>query len=245
MKNTESDEPVRIQKVIAQAGVASRRAAEDLIRAGEVLLNGEIVKQMGCKMLIGKDHLSVEGRRVVISPQQKTEVYALYKPKNCITTLNDPQGRVTINDFFPQTSARLFPVGRLDYDAEGLILLTNDGDLAHQLMHPRHKVSKGYFVKVRGIVENKALSDLRKGPVIDDRRHQRVRVKILHTVNDKTWLELFLREGTNRQIKKMFQKIGYPVQKIKRFQIGPIMLGDLQSGESRALSPKEIKQILN
>ena len=99
MKNTESVEPVRIQKVIAQAGVASRRAAEDLIRAGEVLLNGEIVKQMGRKMLIGKDHLSVEGRRVVISPQQKTEVYALYKPKNCITTLNDPQGRVTINDF--------------------------------------------------------------------------------------------------------------------------------------------------
>ena len=245
MKNTESDEPVRIQKVIAQAGVASRRAAEDLIRAGEVLLNGEIVKQMGCKMLIGKDHLSVEGRKVVISPRQKTEVYALYKPKNCITTLNDPQGRVTINDFFPQTSARLFPVGRLDYDAEGLILLTNDGDLAYQLMHPRHKVSKGYFVKVRGIVENKALSELRNGPVIDDRRYQRVRVKILHNVNDKTWLELFLREGTNRQIKKMFQKIGYPVQKIKRFQIGPIMLGDLQSGESRALSPKEIKQIMN
>ena len=120
MKNFESDEPVRIQKVIAQAGVASRRAAEDLIRAGEVLLNGEIVKQMGCKMLIGKDHLSVAGRRVVISSEQKTEVYALCKPKNCITTLNDPQGRVTINDFFPQTSARLFPVGRLDYDAEGL-----------------------------------------------------------------------------------------------------------------------------
>ena len=245
MKNLDSYEPVRIQKVIAQAGVASRRSAEDLIRAGKVMLNGEIVKQMGRKMLIGKDHLSVQGRRVEILPQQKTEVYALYKPKNCITTLKDPQGRVTIKDFFPQTKVRLFPVGRLDYDAEGLILLTNDGDLANQLMHPRHKVSKGYFVKVRGITKNKALSELRKGPVIDFRKHLRVRVKILHTVNDKTWLELFLREGTNRQIKKMFQKIGYPVQKIKRFQIGPIMLGDLQSGESRALSPKEIKQILN
>ena len=245
MKNLDSYEPVRIQKVIAQAGVASRRAAEDLIRAGEVMLNGEIVKQMGRKMLIGKDHLSVQGRRVAIPPQQKTEVYALYKPKNCITTLKDPQGRATIKDFFPQTSARLFPVGRLDYDAEGLILLTNDGDLAHQLMHPRHKVSKGYFVKVRGITENKALSELRRGPVIDYRRHLRVRVKILHTVNDKTWLELFLREGTNRQIKKMFQKIGYPVQKIKRFQIGPIDLGDLQSGESRPLTPKEIEEIQN
>ncbi len=140
MKNTESDEPVRIQKVIAQAGVASRRAAEDLIRAGEVLVNGEGVKQLGCKLLIVIDHLSVDGGRVFISPHQISEVYALYKPKYCITTLNDPQGRVTINDFFPQTSARLFPVGRLDYDAEGLILLTNDGDLAHQLMHPRHKI---------------------------------------------------------------------------------------------------------
>ena len=123
-------------------------------------------------------------------------------------------------------------------------MLTNDGELAHQLMHPRHKVSKGYFVKVRGITENKALSELRRGPIIDERRHQPVRVKILHTVNDKTWLELFLREGTNRQIKKMFYKIGYPVQKIKRFQIGPIMLGDLQSGESRSLSTKEIEQIM-
>ncbi len=245
MKNPDSGEPVRIQKVIAQAGVASRRAAEDLIRAGEVSLNGEIVTQMGRKMLIGKDHLSVEGRKVKITSQQKTKVYALYKPKNCITTLSDPNGRVTIKDFFPQTSARLFPVGRLDYDAEGLILLTNDGDLANQLMHPRHKVSKGYFVKVRGIVQNDALSELRRGPVIGDRKHQRVRVKIMHTVNDKTWLELFLKEGTNRQIKKMFKKIGFPVQKIKRFQIGQIILGDLQSGESRALSLKEIEQILN
>ncbi len=245
MKNPDIEEPVRIQKVIAQAGIASRRAAEDLIRAGEVQLNGEIVKQMGRKMVIGQDHLRVEGRRVEISPQQKTEVYALYKPKNCITTLKDPQGRVTIKNFFPITTARLFPVGRLDYDAEGLILLTNDGDLANQLMHPRHKVSKGYFVKVRGIIEFKVLSELRRGPVIDNRRHQPVRVKILHTVNDKTWLELFLRQGTNRQIKKMFHKIGYPVQKIKRFQIGAIMLGDLQSGESRALSLKEIEQIMN
>ena len=243
MQNSTFQEPIRIQKVIAQAGIASRRAAEKLILSGVVMLNGKIVKEMGQRMIIGKDHLSVEGHRVKLSQQKKTQVYALYKPKNCITTLNDPQGRVTINDFFPQTSARLFPVGRLDYDAEGLILLTNDGDLAHQLMHPRHKVSKGYFVKVRGIVENKVLSEMRSGPFIDDRKHQSVRVKILHTVNDKTWLELFLSEGTNRQIKKMFHKIGYPVQKIKRFQIGPIMLGDLKSGESRALSNKEIQKI--
>jgi 23S rRNA pseudouridine2605 synthase len=126
-----------------------------------------------------------------------------------------------------------------------LILLTNDGELAQQLMHPRHKVWKGYFVKVRGIVENAALSTLRKGPVIEKRKHQPVRVKILHTVNDKTWLEVFLREGTNQQIKKMLLDLGYPVQKIKRFQVGTVSLGDLQSGESRALSPEEIKQLMN
>jgi ribosomal large subunit pseudouridine synthase B (EC 5.4.99.-) len=145
MQNFHSAEPVRIQKVIAQAGIASRRAAEKLILAGEVRLNGETVLKMGQKMLVGKDHLSVEGKRVKLPQHQKTQVYALFKPKNCITTLNDPEGRTTISDFFPRTSARLFPVGRLDYDAEGLILLTNDGELAQQLMHPRHKVLERLF----------------------------------------------------------------------------------------------------
>ena len=214
MKNPDSDEPVRIQKVIAQAGVASRRAAEDLIRAGEVLLNGEIVRQMGLKMLIGKDHLRVEGRQVIISQQQKTEVYALYKPKNCITTLNDPQGRVTINDFFPQTSARLFPVGRLDYDAEGLILLTNDGDLAHQLMHPRHKVSKGYFVKVRGIVENKALSDLRKGPVMMIAGTSGFESKFCILLTTKHGLSFFSGKEPTGKLKKCFKKSAIMCRKL-------------------------------
>ena len=245
MQNSTSREQIRIQKVIAQAGIASRRAAEKLILSGAVMLNGEIGKEMGQKLIPGKDHLSVEGRRVKISQHQKTHVYALYKPKNCITTLNDPEGRTKISDFFPWTSARLFPVGRLDYDAEGLILLTNDGDLAQQLMHPSHKVWKGYFVKVRGLVKNETLAALRQGPVIEKRKHQPVRIKILHTVNDKTWLEIFLKEGTNRQIKKMLLNLGYPVQKIKRFQVGPISLGDLQSGECRALDQEEIKQIIN
>ena len=244
MQNSTSQEPIRIQKVIALAGIASRRAAEKLILSGEVILNGEIVKEMGQKMIIGKDHLSVEGKRVKIPQQQKTQVYALYKPKNCITTLNDPEGRTTISDFFPRTSARLFPVGRLDYDAEGLILLTNDGDLSQQLMHPSHKVWKGYFVKVRGLVHNATLANLRRGPVIEKKKHQPVRVKVLHTINDKTWLEIFLKEGTNRQIKKMLLTLGHSVQKIKRFQVGPVNLGDLQAGESRALSPEEIKQIV-
>ena len=244
MQNSTFQEPIRIQKVIAQAGIASRRAAEKLILSGVVLLNGKIVKEMGQRMIIGKDHLSVEGHRVKLSQQKKTQVYALYKPKNCITTLNDPEGRATISDFFPRTSTRLFPVGRLDYDAEGLILLTNDGDLSQRLIHPSHKVRKGYFVKVRGIVNNETLSSLRQGPIIEKKKHLPVKVKILHTINDKTWLEIFLKEGTNRQIKKMLLHLGFPVQKIKRFQVGPINLGDLQAGESRALKSEEIKQIM-
>ena len=243
MTQLASAEPVRIQKVIAQAGVASRRAAEKLIADGSVTLNGKIVREMGQKMIVGKDHLNVDGKRIHLNQKLVSKVFALYKPKNCITTLSDPEGRRTIQDFFPKTSSRLFPVGRLDYDAEGLILLTNDGQLANQLMHPKHKVWKGYFVKVKGIVPAAALNSLRKGPVIEKRKHKPVRAKILHTVNDKTWLEVFLREGTNRQIKKMMLELGFPVQKIKRFQVGSINLGDLQPGESRLLSADELKEL--
>ena len=145
-----SEKPIRIHKVISQAGIASRRAAEKLIIDGVVKKNGEIVKEMGQKMIIGKDHLSVFGKIVNISRHKKILLYALYKPKNCITSLNDPEGRTTIRDFFPRNSERLFPVGRLDYDTEGVILVTNHGNLAQQLMHPSNKVSKGYFVKVQG-----------------------------------------------------------------------------------------------
>ncbi len=244
MKNSSPQGPIRIQKVIAQAGIASRRAAEKLIIAGEVMLNGKVVTEMGQKMIVGKDYLSVEGNRVKISLQKKTQVYALYKPKNCITSLEDPEGRSKISDFFPGTSERLFPVGRLDYDAEGLILITNDGDLCQRLMHPSHNISKGYFVKVRGIVSKNTLDSLRRGPVIEKKKHQAIRVKILHNVNDKTWLEIFLKEGTNRQIKKMMLPLGHAVQKIKRFQVGPVNLGDLKAGESRLLRPEEIKQIV-
>ena len=136
---------------------------------------------------------------------------------------------------------RIFPIGRLDYDTEGLILLTNNGNLAQQLMHPSNKVSKGYFVKVKGLVKNETLSILKKGPTLGRIKHQPVRTKILHTINDKTWLEIFLNEGRNRQIKKMLLALGYPVQKIKRFKVGPISLGNLKPGEYRALSHDELK----
>tara|TARA_Y100001960_G_C14586337_1_gene783354 strand:+ start:116 stop:862 length:747 start_codon:yes stop_codon:yes gene_type:complete len=240
-----SEKPIRIQKIISQAGIASRRAAEKLILDGVVKKNGEIVQEMGQKMVVGKDHLSVNGKKVYIPRNKKILVYALYKPKNCITSLDDPEGRINISNFLPRNVERLFPVGRLDYDAEGLILITNYGNLSQQLMHPSKKVAKGYFVKVLGLVKNETLSILRKGPVFDKLKHQPVRVKIIHTINNKTWLEVFLKEGKNRQIKKMFLSLGYPVQKIKRFKVGPISLGNLKSGEFRALNDNELNLLLN
>ena len=234
---------VRINKLLSQVGVASRREAEKLIHAGSVILNGKTVTEPGQTMLPGTDHLTVEGRKIRFHQAPKTKVYALYKPRNCITSLNDPEGRRTVKDFFPRDAGRLFPVGRLDYDAEGLLLLTNDGMLAHRLMHPNHKVWKSYFVKVKGMVSEQVLRTLRKGPKISGRKHQPLRVKSLHTVNDKMWLEVSLREGSNQQIKKMFLESGHRVLKIKRFKIGRVELGDLAPGSSRILTSEELEEL--
>ena len=236
---------VRIQKVIAQAGIASRRAAEKMILEGIVSLNGQTVTELGQRMVPGRDHLVVDGKKVRLPEVGQRKVYALYKPKNCITSLSDPEGRRTIVDYFPRKSQRLFPVGRLDYDAEGLLLLTNDGEFAHRIMHPRFKIAKSYFVKVRGLIQFSEMEPLRRGPVIDGRSHMPVQSKILHQRNDKTWLEVILHEGTNQQIKKMFLGLGYPVLKIKRFRIGSIDLGALRPGEHRILSKEERQQLLD
>ena len=236
---------VRIQKVIAQAGIASRRAAEKMILEGIVSLNGQTVTELGQRMVPGQDHLVVDGKKVRLPEVGQRKVYALYKPKNCITSLSDPEGRRTIVDYFPRKSQRLFPVGRLDYDAEGLLLLTNDGEFAHRIMHPRFKIAKSYFVKVRGLIQVSEMEPLRRGPVIDGRSHMPVQSKILHQRNDKTWLEVILHEGTNQQIKKMFLGLGYPVLKIKRFRIGSIDLGTLRPGEHRILSREERQQLLD
>ena len=148
-----------------------------------------------------------------------------------------------MKDFFPIKSGRLFPVGRLDYDAEGLLLLTNDGELAHRLMHPQHKVWKSYFVKVKGLVSQECQKELRKGPVIQGKKHHSVSIKPLHTINDKMWLEVSLREGKNQQIKKMFLQRGHRVLKIKRYRIGRVNLGALAPGDSRPLSPQELEEL--
>ncbi len=234
---------VRLQKYIADAGIASRRKAETMIAEGRVSVNGSIVTEMGVKVDPNSDHVRVDGRKVGAQKARKV-VYALYKPKSCMTTLDDPQGRDTIVNYFPKTSTRLFPIGRLDYDAEGLVLLTNDGDLAQNIAHPTKHVWKEYFVKIKGKISNNQLNELKAGPVIDHKKRQPTRIRLLHHVNDKTWLSVSLQEGLKHHIKKMFGQIGYPVIKIKRFGIGNVDLKEMKPGEVRKLSDEEVFDLL-
>lgn len=233
---------IRLQKAIADAGITSRRKAEELISGGRVAVNGKIVTRLGTKIDPTVDKVVVDGTLIKFSGR-KLLVFALYKPRNCVTTLDDPQGRDTIVKYFPPTSQRLFPVGRLDYDAEGLILLTNDGDLAQRISHPRQHVWKTYFVKVRGKIEDRQLSSLRSGPVIDGKKRQTVSVKVLHYVNDKTWLTVSLKEGIKHQIKIMFDDLGFKVLKIKRYSIGPVELQEMKPGDVRQISAAEMEKL--
>lgn len=235
---------IRLNKAIAMAGVASRREADRLILRGEVSLNGQPVTEPGVSMVPGRDRLVVSGRTVKLASKIKTEVWALYKPKRCVSTLKDPQGRSSLADFLPLSRHRLFPVGRLDYDAEGLILLTNDGELAHKMAHPSFEVEKIYLVKVKGVPPASKLSGLQQGPVLEGRRRAPVKARLLHTLNDKSWLEVRLHEGIQHHIKKLFSGIGHRVLKIKRYQVGTVELGDLNSGEARKLDEHEIKWML-
>lgn len=235
---------IRLQKVMAQAGIASRRKSEQLILEGAVSLNGKIVFELGTTMEIGVDRLEVHGKTIVTS--QDTEVvYALYKPKGCVTTMDDPEGRVTIKEFFPKGIKHLFPVGRLDYDTEGLIFVTNSGRFSQQVQHPTHRIWKTYFVKLKGRIKPEELIHLRQGPTVDGEKYQPAKIKIIHYVHDKTWLEVSLSEGKNHQIKKLFAAADYFVLKIKRYQIGPITLDDLEPGKYRRLSHKEVSQFFN
>ena len=233
-----TDEGIRAHKAIARAGLASLREAEQLIRQGHVRINGKVVRTPGCSVIPGHDKLEVDG--VAVNWGTPTpEVWALYKPRGCVTTLHDPQGRPTVRDFFPRAKSRLFPIGRLDYDAEGLILLTNNGALAQRIAHPSFGVEKTYLVKIKGFLEPEELQHLAAGPLLDGRRRS-ARVRVLHTINDKTWLEVILREGIHHHIKKMFRKIGHRVLKIKRYQIGSVALADMQPGDVRRLSDVEL-----
>ncbi|MDO8446692.1 MAG: pseudouridine synthase [Deltaproteobacteria bacterium] len=231
----------RIQKVIARAGIASRREAEKLISEGRVTLNGKVVEELGTKVDTDKDYIKVDGK-LITRPEPKAYLI-LYKPRGYVTTTSDPEGRPTIMELLERVKGRVFPVGRLDYDTEGLILCTNDGDLTHRLQHPSHEVPKTYFAKVEGVPTPEEITKLRKGIKLEDGMTAPAKVKLVRKVDANSWLEITIHEGRNRQVKRMVEAIGHPIIKLKREGLAFLTLGDLKSGEFRHLTAEEIKKL--
>ena len=236
----------RLQKIIAHAGVASRREAESMIRDGRVTVNGRVVTELGTKADAGRDHIKVDGK--LITRAEPHRYILLYKPKEVASTTCDPQGRHTVIDLVRGVRERIYPVGRLDFQSEGLLLLTNDGDLAYKVTHPKHGSVKTYHVKVRGIAEDRDVGKLERGITIEGKRTVPCEISRMKTTGRRddegnSWYEVKLREGRNQQIRKMFQAIGHPVMKLRRVAIGPIADPSLQPGEWRELTKSEVKML--
>lgn len=230
----------RLQKILSEMGITSRRKAEDLIFEGRVTVNGRIAT-IGTKADPVKDHIKVNGK-LLIRPEPKVYIM-LNKPKNVVTSLHDPEGRPTVKDFLKGVKYRVFPVGRLDYDSEGLLLLTNDGDFAHAVLHPSKKISKTYLVKVKGILEEDKIEKLRAGVKLVERMTAPVKVKRIRETENNSWLEIIIYEGKKRQIRRMLEKTGHDVLKLKRIRVDGLELGKLEPGTFRYLTPEERDKI--
>ncbi len=233
----------RLQKILSAAGVASRRLSEALIAQGRVSVNGSVVTELGTKADPSRDDIRVDGRRIRI--QRRRRYILLNKPRGYVTTRQDPQGRPTVMDLLKGLNEYLYPVGRLDYDSEGLLLLTNDGELAARLTHPRHEVERVYEARVRGVPNTHALDRLAKGIAIEGRRTAPARVTLRHASDDdaQSIVEISLHEGRQRQVRKMFDAIGHPVVRLRRIRIGPIADEMLPKGRYRELTPQELGRL--
>lgn len=236
--------PERLQKIIAAAGIASRRRAEELISTGRVQVNGQTVTELGTKADPDHDHIRVDGK--LLRGRERYSYILLNKPKGYVTTVSDPEHRPTVMDLVRSVRGRVYPVGRLDWASEGLLLLTNDGELANALMKAASHVQKTYLVKVAGTPEEEKLDKLRRGVSIAEKGGRRVRtapakIRFVREA-DNPWLEVTLTQGRNRQIRKMFEEVGHHVEKIRRVQYGPLSL-DMPPGEFRALTPEEVSRL--
>jgi 23S rRNA pseudouridine2605 synthase len=236
--------PERLQKIIAAAGVASRRKAEELITAGLVQVNGQTVTELGTKADPGHDHIRVNGK-LLQGPERFTYI-VLNKPKGYVTTVSDPEKRPTVMDLVRGVKGRVYPVGRLDWASEGLLILTNDGALANALMKAASNVAKTYVVKVAGIPDTAKLDKLRRGVSIAEKGGRRVRtapalIRLIRE-GDNPWLEVTIVEGRNRQVRKMFEEVGHHVEKIRRVKYGPLAL-DMPPGEFRSLTLEELARL--
>ena len=229
-------------KVLANAGVASRRKCEELITAGKVTVNGEVVTELGVKADPTKDAITVSGKAI----KKEAKVYIMFnKPKGVITSVSDPQGRSVVTDYLKEIKERLYPVGRLDYDSEGLLLMTNDGDLAHKLTHPSHHVPKTYHATVERVPHGNSLEKLQKGIKLEDGITAPAEVEYHDIDPEKKFatISITIHEGRNRQVRRMFDAINHPVIRLKRISFGGLSLGNLQRGKNRRLTADEISKL--
>ena len=230
----------RLQKVLAAAGVASRREAEQLILEGRVEVDGQTVTELGTRVDRQRQHIQVDGEPLA---KPKLAYFAVNKPEGVVCTANDPAGRTLVTDLLPPEVGRVFNVGRLDIASEGLILVTNDGALANQLTHPRHGVEKTYEVQVAGHLDMEVLAQLRKGVHLAEGFVRVVHVRVKSRRKNGTILEMVLDEGRNREIRRLFAKVGHRVQRLTRIAVGPIRLGEMPKGASRRLTPEEVRKL--
>jgi 23S rRNA pseudouridine2605 synthase len=240
----ESDEDgVRLQKVLAAAGVASRRASEQLINEGRVEVNGKIVTVQGMRVDPQRDVVRVDGERI---PPPRRHVYlAFNKPRGVVSTMDDPEGRPALAEYLTGRKERLFHVGRLDADTEGLLLLTNDGEFAHRLAHPSYEVSKTYVAEVTGVITPPTLKKLRGTLVLEDGPVRAEQVRLVSTGAERSMVTITLHEGRNHIVRRMLDSVGHPVRRLSRVSIGPVRLGNLKPGELRDLDQSELGKLLD
>jgi len=244
LRNCKSKEDMkeRLQKIIAKAGIASRRQAENLIRDGMVRVNGIVVTELGSKADSAEDSIEVNGKPIT---NLEPKVYiVLNKPKGYVTTLKDPQKRPIVTDLLKDIKSRVFPVGRLDYNTEGLLLFTNDGDVTQRLIHPRNKVLKTYLVEMHGMLTSGEINKLESGIELYDGFTAPAKLKFIKKIKDKSWWEISIHEGKKRQIKRMFEDIGHSIYQLRRIRFGPLELGELTPGKYRFLTDQEIRELV-
>ena len=231
----------RLQKILAHAGVASRRKAEELIEAGHVSVNGKVVRELGSKADLDQDLIQVDGR--TIRETQDKVYYVLYKPAGCVTTLSDPENRPTIKAYLEKIPERVYPVGRLDYDVEGALIVTNDGDLAFSMMHPRFGVRRTYLAKVHGVPAAEQLERLRRGVRLEDGRARALEADLHSRTPKNTWVRVVVAEGRQHLVKRLMEAVGAPVQKLHRADYGGIGVGGMRPGEVRELTRAEVQSL--
>lgn len=237
--STDDKSQVRLQKYIAECGLCSRRAAEALMRTGKVKVNGTVVTQLGTKIRAGHDRVEVQGKFLHAAPKG---ILLLHKPRGVVSTLVDPEGRPTVADYLTKHYESYYPVGRLDYDSSGLIVLTNDGELAERLMHPRYGFARTYHVRVEGLVSDNTLRKIERGVKLED-GIARAQPAILEGDDKSTWMQVTVFEGRNRLVRRIMERVEHPVMKLLRVSHGPFNLGSLRPGAVRKLTEREYERV--